>query len=74
MEVRFSPEQEAHLTKLAAARGTAPDQLVHEIVTRTLADDARFSEAVQRGIEQADRGELIDKSEMDDRVGRMFSQ
>ena len=33
---------------------------------------ARFRAAVQRGIEQADRGELIEEEEMDDRVKRWF--
>jgi predicted transcriptional regulator len=74
MEVHFSPEQEARLTKLAAAKGTDPDRLVQEIVGRTLADDARFREDVQRGLEQADRGDLLDEEEMDDRVQRMFSR
>jgi hypothetical protein len=35
-------------------------------------DDARFREAVQIGIEQAERGEFIEEEEMDARVARML--
>jgi len=34
--------------------------------------DARFRAGVRKGVEQADRGEFIDKEEMDARVKRMF--
>jgi len=35
-------------------------------------EDARFRAAVQRGIEQANRGEFIEEEEMDARVKRWF--
>jgi hypothetical protein len=35
-------------------------------------EDARFREAVQVGIDQAERGEFIDEAEMDARVERML--
>jgi len=34
--------------------------------------DARFRAGVRKGVEQGDRGEFIDKEEMDARVKRMF--
>ena len=36
-------------------------------------EDARFREAVQIGIEQAERGEFIDEAEMDASVEQMLS-
>ena len=74
MEVSFTPEQVAHLAKIAAASGKDPEQLVQDIVSRTLADDARFREGVQGGIEQAERGEFVEEAEMDARVQRMLSR
>jgi predicted transcriptional regulator len=71
MEVRFTPEDEARLAKMARQEGVDPEQLVKDAALRLL-DDARFRAAVQKGIEQADRGEFIEEEEMDARVKRMF--
>ncbi len=35
-------------------------------------EDARFRAGVRKGIEQADRSELIEEEEMDARIERMF--
>lgn len=72
MEIRFTPEQEAQLSRMAAQEGKDPEQLVAGAALRLLEEDARFRAAVQRGIEQADRGELIDEEKMDARLARMF--
>ncbi len=72
MEVDFTPEQEAHLLQVARYEGTAPEHLVKNAAVRMLDDDTRFRAAVQRGIDQADRGEFIDEEEMDARFRRML--
>ena len=64
MEIRFSPEQEALLSQIASDSGTVPEQLVKQTVNRMLHDRARFIAGVRRGIEQADRGELVDDDEV----------
>ena len=43
-----------------------------DITLRSPEEDSRFRAAVQRGIEQADRGEFIEEEEMDDCIKRMF--
>ena len=73
MEVRFTPEQEEQLSKIAAHEGIHTEELVRDAALRLLEDDARFRAAVRRGIEQADRGQFIEEEEMDARVKRMFS-
>ncbi|MGB2621491.1 MAG: hypothetical protein WA857_01040 [Candidatus Acidiferrum sp.] len=72
MEVRFTPEEEERLTKVAEQEGVHPEELVKDAALRVLEEDARFRAGVRKGIEQADRGELIEEEEMDVRVKRML--
>ncbi len=70
MEVRFTPQKEAQLARIAAYVGTAPELLVKDAALRLVEERRRFSAAIREGIEQADRGELID----DDEVRRWLEQ
>jgi len=72
MEVHFTPEQEAQLSRIASKDGTDAVRLVKEAALRLIAEDARFRAAVQQGIAEADRGEFIEEEEMDARLERMF--
>jgi len=72
MEVHFSPDVESRLKEVAAANGKEPEQLVKQTVDRMLADQTRFVDSVRRGIEQADRGELVEHQEVRDRIERLF--
>lgn len=68
MEVRFTPEEEVKLAKIAMQEGVDPAELVKDAALRLLEDDARFRAGVRKGIEQADPGEFIEEEEMDARV------
>jgi predicted transcriptional regulator len=72
MEVHFSPDVETRLQQVAVANGKDAEQLVKDAVTRMLENQARFIAGVQRGIEQADRGELLEHQEVRDRIDRLF--
>jgi len=72
LEVHFTPEQEARLSQVASQAGTDVEHLVKDAALRLLEQDARFRAAVRKGIEQADRGELIEEEEMDARIGRLL--
>jgi predicted transcriptional regulator len=72
MEVHFTPEQEAQLSKIASQEGIGPQELVKDAALRLLEDDVRFRAGVRKGIEQADRGEFIEEKEMNARIKRMF--
>jgi predicted transcriptional regulator len=72
MEVHFSPDMESRLQQLASAHGKDAEQLVKETVARMLEDQARFISGVQRGIEQADRGELLEHKDVLNRIDRLF--
>lgn len=72
MEVHFTPEQEKRLSQVADHAGTDIEHLVRDAALRLLDDDVHFRAAVRKGIQQADRGELIEEEEMDTRIERML--
>ncbi len=73
MEVQFTAEQETRLSQIASVEGVAPARLVQDAALRLIEDDRRFRAGVRKGIEQADRGMLIEEAEMDARISRMLS-
>jgi len=73
MEVNISPDVETRLRQVASANGKDAEQLVKETVDRMLESQACFMAGVQRGIEQADRGELVKHQEVVARIDRLFS-
>jgi predicted transcriptional regulator len=72
MEVHFSPDVETRLQQVASANGKDAEQLVKDAVARMLENQARFIAGVERGIEQADRGEFVEHEEVLNRIGRLF--
>jgi predicted transcriptional regulator len=74
MEIHFTPDQEARLSQVADHSGTDAEQLVKDIVMRTIEEDERFRAAVRRGIEEADRGELIPHDEVATRLERLLQR
>jgi predicted transcriptional regulator len=74
MEVHFSPDVETRLQEVAFANGKDAQQLVKETVARMLDRQARFIAGVQRGIEQADRGEFIEHDEVLARLDRLLTK
>ena len=68
MEVNFSPEKEALLHQLAARTGKDTAALVQEAVDRLLDYDEWFIQEVEKGLAQANRGELIDHEEVVNRI------
>ena len=72
MEVQFTPEQEAQLTRMATKAGTNPERFVKDVLVRYLDNEARFLAAVEKGISAAERGEFVEEEEMYARIERMF--
>ena len=64
MIINLPPDQEAKLAALAARDGRNVNELAQEAITRLLDDDARFAEAVKRGIAAADRGDFVASEEV----------
>jgi len=74
MEVHFSPEVETQLHQLASSNGKDAEQLVKETVSRMLASQAAFIARVNRGIEQANRGEFVEHQEVLNRIDQLFKK
>jgi predicted transcriptional regulator len=72
MEVRFTPEEEAQIAKIAVHEGVEPEELVKDAALRLLVDDTEFRASVRKGVEQADRGEFLEEDDMDARVRRLL--
>jgi predicted transcriptional regulator len=72
VEVHFTPEQEAQLSRIAHRSGTYTEQLVREAALRLVEEEAQFRAAVRRGIGQADRGELASHDEVKVRFERLL--
>ncbi|WP_157440049.1 hypothetical protein [Terracidiphilus gabretensis] len=72
MEVHFSPDVETQLQQVASANGKDAEQLVKDTVARMLENQARFIAGVQRGIEQADRGEFVEHKDVLNRIERLL--
>jgi predicted transcriptional regulator len=72
MEVHFSPDVETRLQQVASANGKDAEQLVKDTVARMLENQARFIAGVQRGIEQADRGEFVEHKDVLNRIDQLF--
>jgi predicted transcriptional regulator len=64
MEVHFNPDQEAKLSRMAAAQGRAAEALVQEAVDRLLDYDEWFLREVEKGLRAADRGEFVEHSDI----------
>lgn len=72
MDVHFSHETETRLQQVAFANGKDAEQLFKETVQRMLENQARFVSGVNRGIEQADKNELLDHKDVPSRIDRLF--
>jgi predicted transcriptional regulator len=72
MEVHFTPEQLMRLSQVANYNGTDTEQLVKEAALRVVEENEDFRAAVRRGIEQADRGELVPHEEVVARIERLL--
>ena len=72
MEVKFDPQLQEKLERTAAQQGRASESLVVEAVERMLSYDDWFVAEVGKGIDAADRGDLIDASEVREMIDRRY--
>ncbi len=72
MEVHFTPEQEAQLGRIAGYSGTDTEKLVKDAALRVVEEDMHFRAGVRRGIEQADRGELMNHGDVKARIEHLL--
>lgn len=68
MELHLTPEKEAILQQLSTRTGRPTSDLLAEAVDRLLDYDAWFIREVEKGMAQAQRGDLIDHEEVGSRI------
>lgn len=64
MQVNFTPEQEAKLSTAAERRGMKAERFVKETALLWVEENERFRAAVREGVDQAERGELIEDQQV----------
>jgi len=64
MEVPLSSDLQAKLARLATEQGRPSESLAVEAIERLVNYDEWFMHEVNRGLEEAERGELIEHSEV----------
>ena len=72
MEVYFSPEQEAQLSRVASHAGMDTEHFVRDAALQRLKQEARFRAGVKKGLDAAARGEFIEEEEMDARISSLI--
>jgi predicted transcriptional regulator len=72
MELHVAGDLEAKLTQSAAKQGRNPDELVQDVLTRYLEEEARFIEAVKRGEDALERGEYLTHEQVGERLQRFL--
>ena len=72
MEVQFEPDVQAQLNQFAASQGKAAAQVVEETIARMLQRQAQCTEGVNRGIAAANRGDLIEHTEVVERINGLL--
>ena len=64
MEIELSPELQAKLDRIASQQGRDTKSLVHEAVERLVGYDEWFIRQVEKGLDQVDRGELLEQEDV----------
>jgi RHH-type rel operon transcriptional repressor/antitoxin RelB len=64
VDVPLNSDLQAKLNRLAALQGRASEALVVEAIERLVNYDEWFLREVHRGLAEADRGELVDHSDV----------
>ena len=72
MDVHFSPDVEAEITRRATNAGKAPAEVIREVITDALADEARFNAAVEQGFAELDAGQFVTHEDLGERLRRRF--
>jgi len=70
--VRFDPDLQAKLTRLATEQGRDTEALVVEAVKRMISYDEWFLQAVEKGLAAADRGEFVAHEDVKKLIDRPY--
>jgi RHH-type rel operon transcriptional repressor/antitoxin RelB len=74
MELNLKPELEARIARLARDTGRDAEDVVEQLLQSFLDYDDWFRHEVRKGIDEADRGELIDHQDLVSLVERRLRE
>ena len=74
MEVPLTPDVQSKLTRLAADRGRDVEALAREAIERFVDYDEWFANAVDKGLAQIDRGNVLTHEEVGARLEKLLSE
>jgi predicted transcriptional regulator len=72
MEIPFEPALQAKLSRLAAEQGRASEALVVEAVERMVDYDEWFINEVNKGLAAAERGALVEHSDVRKMIDKRY--
>ena len=72
MEVLLKPELASKLSRIAEDQGRSTEALVEEAVERLVDYDDWFLREVQKGLDAADRGELLEHEDVRALIDRRY--
>ena len=72
MEVQFTPDKQAKLSRIAAAQGLATEALVQEAVDRLLSQEEWFSQEVEHGLAAAQKDEFVEHDDVRRMIDSQF--
>jgi predicted transcriptional regulator len=72
MEVRLDPDLQAKLSRFATEQGRDSESLVVEAVERMVNYDEWFVREVDKGLDAAERGELLDHEDVRKLIDRRY--
>ncbi len=72
MEVHFSPEVQARLSRAAADHHSDVDEYVQQLVESSLDYDSWVWEQVKKGLDEIDKGKFLTHEEMGQHIEQMF--
>jgi predicted transcriptional regulator len=73
MEVHLEPETQDKLTRIAAETGRDAETLAREAIERFVDYDEWFLRAVEKGLAQIDRGEVLTHAETGARIESLLA-
>jgi predicted transcriptional regulator len=74
MELHLTEAQEARLNEMAAQAGTSTSHLLADAATSLLQIDEHHWASIYRALDQAERGELIEEDEMEQRGAKVLTR
>jgi predicted transcriptional regulator len=72
MELHLKGELEARIVRIAAETGRDAEEVIAQLLESYLDHDDWFRREVQKGIDQAERGELLEHEEVVRRLERQL--